>query len=227
MIRGLVGVCAWVFLLSPPAARQADQWTTDFASELTPSALDTTGRNPYFVLEPGYQLVLEGGATQLTITVTEETKLVDGVQTRVVVERETERGEPTEVSRNYFAINTRTNAVFYFGEEVDTYKNGKVSGHEGAWLAGTNGARAGLMMPGTPLVRGRYYEELAPKVAMDRAEIVGLAERLRVPAGEFACLRIDETTPLEPGVKESKYYARDIGLVQDGSLKLVRYGAAR
>src|SRR6187402_905220 len=102
MVRGLGYVCASIVLMSPVAARQADQWTTDFSAELVPSALATMGRNPYFVLEPGYQLVLEGGAVQLTITVTGETKVVDGVATRVVIERETERGEPVEVSRNYF-----------------------------------------------------------------------------------------------------------------------------
>jgi hypothetical protein len=30
--------------------------------------------------------------------------------------------------------------------------------------------------------------------------------------------------PLEPDEKEYKRYARGIGLIQDGSLKLVRYG---
>jgi hypothetical protein len=35
------------------------------------------------------------------------------------------------------------------------YKNGKVSGHEGAWLAGVNGARFGLMIPGKPSVGAR------------------------------------------------------------------------
>jgi hypothetical protein len=81
------------------------------------------------------------------------------------------------------------------------------------------------MMPGDVLLHARYYQEIAPKVAMDRAEIVSLTETVRTPAGLFTnCLKVDETTPLEPGVKESKYYARGIGLVQDGSLKLVTHG---
>src|SRR3984893_3086434 len=65
------------------------------------------------------------------------------------------RGQPDEVSRNYYAISKRTNSVSYFGEEVDMYKNGKVVSHEGAWLAGTGGARFGLMMPGLALLRAR------------------------------------------------------------------------
>jgi hypothetical protein len=40
-------------------------------------------------------------------------------------------------------------------------------------------------------------------------------------------VKIEETTPLEPGVREAKFYARGIGLVQDGDLKLVKYGRPR
>ncbi|MEJ7638178.1 MAG: PepSY-like domain-containing protein, partial [Singulisphaera sp.] len=56
-----------------------DEWTADFASEK--ADLVSTGRNPYFVLEPGYQLVFEGGKDRLTITVLDETKTIDGVET--------------------------------------------------------------------------------------------------------------------------------------------------
>jgi hypothetical protein len=202
---------------------EAGGWTSDFA--LTPNELSSTGRNPYFVLEPGYVLVLEGGQEQLTITVLPETKQIGDIETRVVEERETKNGQLVEVSRNFFAISKRTNSVFYFGEEVDMYQQGKVVSHEGAWLHGVKGAKFGLMMPGLPLVRGRYQQEIAPDVALDRAEVVSLAASLKTPAGEFRnCLKIEETTPLEPDAKEYKYYAPGIGLVQDGSLKLVKHG---
>jgi hypothetical protein len=38
------------------------------------------------------------------------------------------------------------------------------------------------------------------------------------------CLKIKETTPLEPASVASKLYAPEIGLVQDGPLRLVKYG---
>jgi len=200
-----------------------DGWTREFHVE--PGELASTGRNPYFILEPGYALVLEGGTTRLVITVLNETRRIDNVETRVVEERETEKDQPVEVSRNFFAISTRTNSVFYFGEEVDTYKDGKVSGHEGAWQSGTGGAHFGLMMPGLPLLKARYYQEIAPKVAMDRAEIMSVTDTLTTPAGKFTnVLRTTESTPLELMSKESKCYAAGIGLIQDGSLKLVKYG---
>jgi hypothetical protein len=210
--------------LSAQATRQVDRsWTTEFV--LDSGDLITTGRNPYFILEPGYVLTLEDKDTRLVITVLDDIRRVDNVDTRVVEERETSKGQPVEVSRNFFAISRRTNAVFYFGEDVDTYKNGKIAGHEGAWQAGANGARFGLAIPGLPLVAAKYYQEIAPGVAMDRAEILSMNEIVTTPAGEFKdVLKIAETTPLEPGVREYKYYARGIGLIQDGSLKLTKYG---
>jgi len=82
---------------------------------------------------------------------------------------------------------------------------------------GEKGAKFGLMMPGQVL-KARFYQEIAPKVAMDRAKIVCTSETVKTPTGEFKnCLKVEETTPLEPGVKEQKYYALGIGLIQDGA----------
>jgi hypothetical protein len=188
----------------------------------------STGSNDYFFLEPGYQLVLEGqdeGATvRLVLTVLDETKVVDGVETRVVEERETEDGELTEISRNYLAICEPANDIFYFGEEVDFYEGGVVASHEGAWLAGIDGARPGIIVPADPKVGFKYYQEIAPGVAEDRAEVIGLDEVVVTPAGTFDnVLKVEETTPLEPGVAEFKYHAPGIGLIQDEVLKLVNY----
>src|SRR6266704_4007033 len=156
------------------AAAQDAEWQEEFG--ISKCNLQTSGRNPYFILEPGYQLVLEGNDIKLQLTVLDETKTIDGVATRVVEEREWKKGELFEVARNYFAICEQTKDVFYFGEDVYFYEKGKVVKHDGSWLAGQNGAKAGLMMPGAPKLKMKYYQEVAPGVAMDRAEIVGLNE---------------------------------------------------
>jgi len=221
----LVALMGMTACASTTNEQEKEGWTEYFSLEK--DELSPTGRNPYFVLEPGYYLVLEGGKEQVTITVLDETKKVGNVETRVLEERETKDGKLVEVSRNYFAISKRTNSVFYFGEDVDIYKDEKVVSREGAWLAEVKGARFGLMMPGLVLLKARYYQEIAPEVAMDRAEIVSISSNVKTPAGEFkTCLKVEETTPLEPGTKGYKYYAPGIGLVQDGSLKLVKYGKA-
>ncbi len=201
-------------------------WQEEFG--ISKCNLLTTGRNPYFVLEPGFQLILEGGDTKLQITVLDETKTVDGVVTRVVEEREWKDGQLYEVARNYFAMCEKTKDVFYFGEDVDFYEKGKVVKHDGSWLAGIKGNRAGLMMPGTPKVGMKYYQEIAPGVAMDRAEIVSLDETCKTPAGTFSkCMKVKEGSAIEILATEYKYYAPGIGLVRDEDLRLTKYGSIK
>jgi len=203
------------------ACARSGDWTSVFLVEK--DELLSVGRNPYFILEPGYMLVLEGHGAQLIITVLNETKKVDGVETRVVEERETKGGKLVEVARNYFAISKRTNDVFYFGEDVDMYKDGKIANHDGSWLSGVNGSKFGLMMPGRVLLHSRYYQEVAPNIAMDRATIVSVTETVKTPAGEFKnCVKVEETSPLSRFTTEYKYYAPGIGMVSDGGMKLVK-----
>ncbi len=188
----------------------------------------TTGHNTYFILEPGWQLVLEGvedeDTARLVITVLNETKTVNGIETRVVEENESVSGKTVEISRNFFAFCKQTGSVFYFGEEVDMYYQGKITGHSGAWIAEGNN-KAGIIMPGEYLLGARYYQEIAPGVAMDRAEIISISETYKTPAGTFTnCLKTEETSGLNPKEKEYKRYAPGIGLIQDEYLLLVRYG---
>lgn len=212
---------------SPQPGAQADKDARAFTEqfEFAEGELVSAGTNPYFVLEPGFVAHFEGEDGTLVITVLAETKKIGAVETRVVEERETDEGELVEVSRNYFAISKRTNDVYYFGEDVDNYAGGKLKNHGGSWLAGQNGARAGLMMPGTPLIGARHYQEIALGQALDRAEILSLSETYETPAGKFEhVLKVEETTPLEPKEKEHKYYARGVGLLSDGDMKLVKFG---
>ncbi len=186
----------------------------------------TTGRSTYFVLEPGHQLTLEGDDkgtfVRLIITVLDETEMVDGVETRVVEERETEDGELAEVSRNFVALCAPTNAAFYFGEDVENYDGGVVADTDGSWRAGVNGARPGVLMPGLNLVGARYMQEMAPGVALDRAETLSVTDSLTTPAGTFAdVLKVKETNPLVRRSKEFKFHAPGIGLIKDGPLELV------
>jgi hypothetical protein len=192
-----------------------------------------TGRSPYFVLEPGFQLVLEGDGARLEVTVLDETRVVDGVTTRVVEEREWKDGQLYEVARNYFAMCEGTKDVFYFGEDVDFYENGKVVKHDGSWLAGKDGNKAGLIMAGAPKVGMKYFQEIAPGVAMDRAEIVSVSETCKTPAGTFPnCLKVKEYTShdfwssLMFWQAEYKMHAPGVGLVQDEDLVLTKTGVA-
>jgi hypothetical protein len=207
------------------AALKGDQAQSKFRDifKVDKAALVDKGSNTYMILEPGYKLTLADGQDTLTITVLDETKRVDGVQTRILEERETKGGKLEEVSRNYFAFDKATSDIYYFGEDVDMYDaSGKVKNHEGSWLSGANGARFGLIMPGKPRVGDRYQQEVAPGVALDRAEVVSLTETVKVPAETFKnCLKTRESSGLEKGV-ETKLYAPGVGLLKDGGFELAK-----
>jgi hypothetical protein len=225
MLAALVGC----FLLADAgsAAQAADctkgEFTQDFRTQ--DCTFTNVGRMPFFVLEPGYWLELEGnekdGFHQLTITVLADTEMVNGVTTRVVEERERVDGELEEVSRNFFSLCQETGSFFYFGESVDNYEDGVVVSHGGSWRAGMAGARPGIIMPGAFLLGSRYFQEMAPQVAQDRACNAAMGLNLALPAGSFTgCVEVLETSPLEPGSKSRKRYCPGIGLVQDDALKL-------
>ena len=201
----------------------AQGWQEEF--DIAKQKLASSGKSKYFVLEPGFQIVLASDDEKLTITVLDETKEINGIITRVVEEREEEDGELTEVSRNFFAINRESGDLFYFGETVDIYEDGKIAQHDGAWLAYKDGAKPGLIMAGNPQVGKMYYQEVAPEVAMDRAEIVSVSEKFNTPAGAFEnCLKTKESSKIKPDEMEYKLYAPGIGLIKEHTMKLIKYG---
>ena len=229
-----VTLCAASF-----AVAGADSYTADFPDERCD--FRPYGGNSYFSLRPGRQAyfsnqrcLARGNCDELEevwITVTDRTRRIElqddggtrNITTRVVQEFETADGELAEISYNFFATCLPDRDVYYFGERVNIYEDGQVVGHEGQWLAGRHGAEAGIIMPGPAFLLGsRYMQEIAPGVAMDRAEHVALDLDVYVPAGAFEdCVRVRETTPLEPGSASIKVYCPGVGLVRDGALELI------
>ena len=192
----LIGIA--LFHAGDQARAEERPWCNIFA--VSKAELSDVGKNRYFLLWPGYRMLLQHGQDTLTISVLDETKIVDGVKTRVIEERETNEGKLVEVSRNYFAISKLTGDVYFFGEDVDIYQNGKIASHEGSWLAGVNGAKFGLMMPGRPAVGDKYHQESAAGVAMDRAEIISCTEDCTTTEGAFEnCVHVRETSAGESG----------------------------
>lgn len=226
-------------LLPLAVAAQEEEFTDEFPVE--ECAFSAYGGNPFFSLKPGRRTYFNNAACvaagecedreDLVITVTPELKKVwidndrerRAVWTRVIVEHEQENNELKEISRNYFAMCVQSRDVYYFGEDVDIYEDGRVVSHEGAWLAGRHGAQPGIIMPDSAFILGqRYYQELAPGVALDRAEHVAADVELDLQAGNFDdCVEVTETTPLEPGSESTKFYCPGVGLVLDNDLEAI------
>ncbi|MFC4308842.1 hypothetical protein ACFPN2_07095 [Steroidobacter flavus] len=238
-MRGeLLAVATGCVALSALAADQDVKFTDDFPIE--DCNFIPRGGNTFFDLTPGRQLYLsnqqcvaEGKCDELTelwITVQSETRTVAmdvggakrNIVTRVVEEKETADGELVEISRNFFATCRPSNDVYYFGEEVDIYEGGKIVDHEGQWLAGRDKAAPGIIMPDSGFLIGtRYYQELAPDIALDRAEHVAVDLKIETPAGVFHdCIKVIETSPLEPGQESTKLYCPHVGQTSDDDLLL-------
>jgi hypothetical protein len=218
----IVGVipCLAVVAAAPTTGvhQTAAQWRATF--DVNKANLLPTGTNPYITIEPGRVLKLAHGRDTLTVTILSDTQQVDGVTTGVLEERETKNGKLVEVSRNFMATDKTTGDVYYFGEDVDNYKNGKIINHESTWRAGVAGAKFGLMIPAKPVVGQGFYQEIAPRVAMDRVEVISIDETVTTPAGVFDhCIHLRETTPLERDVSH-KYYAPGIGIIKDDDFEL-------
>ena len=238
--RGRLGtivlpVALAVFVL-PVEPIHAATFTTDFRVEECSWSAWGARQNPFFVMRPGRQLVLEGeeDGTEIRaeVTMLKQLETIEfttprgvpvRVHARVMEEREFEDGEIVEVSRNWIARCVETSDVFYFGEEVDIYEDGEIVDHHGEWRAGVDGAQPGILMPGRFLLGSRYYQEIAPGAAEDRAEHTRMGLAIDVPAGHFSdCVEVAETNPLssEPDEVDVKRYCPWIGLVQDEALEL-------
>lgn len=156
--------------------------------------------------------------TRLESEVLPNTITVAGVEVLVLEERAYEGGELVEVALDFFAQHS-DGTVWYFGERVDNYENGKFVDHEGTWLAGRSGNEPGIIMLANPAVGQEYDQEIAPGVAEDHAKVLSTTESISIQGvGNFTdCLKTEETTPLEPDVKDFKLYCPGVGLVRDES----------
>lgn len=230
-MKSTIGTIIFAAALFALPVRGEEPFTDSF--QIEDCEFEADGRNAYFSLIPGDRLVLSDGEAVVQITVLQQKRTVRfttpsgkelRVKTRVVEEREWEDEELVEVSRNYFAICDQTGDVFYFGEAVDDYEDGEIVGHDGAWLAGVGGAQPGILIPGRYLLGARYFQEIAPGIAMDRGENTAIGLTITAPAGTFHdCVEVIETSPLEPGHESLKRYCPGIGLVEDDGILLEEY----
>jgi hypothetical protein len=178
--------------------------------------------NPYLPLASLKQDILEGkeGSKELRIERTIKPDLrktfkvgKQTVEVLVMEDREFESSQLAEITLDYFA-QADNGAVYYLGEDVDEYKDGKVVGHSGAWLDGVQTKVPGVLLPGNPKLGDKFRSEDVPKITTEDNEVVSLSETLTVPAGTYQnCLKIKET--LSDGAIEYKYYARGVGCIRE------------
>jgi hypothetical protein len=167
-----------------------------------------------------YRGVKDGEPTRDVVHVTSRVRVVDGVRCIAVTDRLYASGRLAERTTDWYAQDRRGN-VWYFGEataELD--RAGHVTSTEGSWLAGRNGAKAGIYMTARPTVGQSRLQEYYKGHAEDHFAVVSLRARVSVPyTTSNRALLTKEWTPLEPGTLDHKYYVRGIGNVKEVTVK--------
>jgi len=208
--------------------KQPGHLSTVSAKDFDPSNFhhSTTVDNEWFPLQPGAYSVFEGSAIddgervsrRVLTTVTDLTKVVDGVNTMVVWERDYTEGEEVEAELAFFAQDDYGN-VWHMGEYPEEYDNGEFDKAPG-WLAGLKGASPGIAMRAEPKTgTPSYAQGYAPPPInwVDRGRVYKVGQKTCVPVDCYDdVLVIEEYERNKPGAYQLKYYARGVGDVRVG-----------
>ena len=200
-------------------------------AQVSPNDFSATVDNPYYPLKPGttyrYRGVKDGKPTIDVYAVSHETKSIEGAPCVAVKDNLYEAGKLEEQTTDWYTQDSKGN-VWYFGEatrELNT--QGKTTSTEGSWRAGVNGAQPGIFMPANPQPGQSYRQEYHKGHAEDQFKVLDLSSAVTVPAASYrTALLTEETTPLEPGVVDHKYYVRGVGNVKEVTAKGPRELAA-
>ena len=125
----------------------------------------------------------DGDPTRDIFVVTNDTKEVAGITTRVVHDDGYVKSDHEETTNDWFAQDDSGN-VWYMGEFTTDLSN--KGSHEGSWEAGVKGAKAGIVMQVEPKVGDTYNQEFAKGIAEDKGTILGTNEKLCVLYGCFS-----------------------------------------
>lgn len=193
----------------------------DVAAFPAPTKID----NRWFPLVPGTQFVLDGYANrdgaplghQIVSTVTDLTKVINGVPTVVVWEVDHKQSTVAE-SRLAFFAQDRDGNVWSFGQYPEQYTNGKFTGAPRTWFAGLSGANAGLLVRGEPRPGSEeFLQATAPGAGLlTCAKDVRIDERTCVASACYDGVAVvDERSGANPASWiQRKYYAAGVGGVR-------------
>lgn len=217
-------------ILVPAASAENGVSLLDVPTEtFDPDAFDRSSAevtNEWLPLKPGTRLVYEGSTMEddeeiphtEIFTVTDLTKVIDGVRAVVVSDIDYRADVMIESEIVFFAQDKQGN-VWHLGQYRETYDEEEFVGGR-AWLSGLEGAKAGIMMkakpePGTP----SYSQGYAPPPYnwVDRAEVDEIGQKTCVPLRCYEdVLVIAESEPHKPDAEQLKLYAKGTGFVRVG-----------
>jgi hypothetical protein len=206
--------------VEPPCARVAPYSPQRFTDP-------TTVSNAWHPLVPGTQWVMEGtadrgggsgSAHRVVFTVTDLTKVIDGVRAVVVWDVDENEGQIVESELAFFAQDREGN-VWKLGEYPEEYEDGRFVTASSTWITGLQNAEPGVQMPGRPedWTTSSYLQGWAPASDfLDCAKTYRTGREVCVPAGCYKDVLVArERSPLDEGnAKQGKYYAPGVGNVK-------------
>ncbi|UKA52670.1 hypothetical protein LFT45_12940 [Arthrobacter sp. FW305-BF8] len=181
--------------------------------------------NKWFPLKPGMQYTTTGdvksaeGDIKRTVvhSITGLTKVIDGVKTQVMWDRDYADGELVE-SELAFLAQTNSGDVWLFGEYPEEYEGGKFTGAPATFIHSLDGAQAGIAMQTDPRTNTPSYVQAhaASVDFLDCGQVFKQNEHVCVATGCYDdVLVIDERNPLEPAAgHQRKFYSAGTGLVK-------------
>ena len=163
--------------------------------ELDPTKFDrpTTIDHEWWPLEPGIRMTYEGFTVdegkkirhRITETVTNLTKVINGVRTVVNLEMDYRDGQLLEKEIAFHAQDNDGN-VWHLGQLRETYEDGKHLVGGQSWLVGhPKEAKAGIRMLAKPGLGTPAYSQgfaPAPFYWTDRARVTQMGKKTKVPA---------------------------------------------
>jgi len=203
-----------------PAGPDYQATEKDFAVEhFSANSINVTNR--FLPVAPGTTFTLSGtvgsSAHEVVFTVTDLTKVVNGVRTQVLWDRDFDEGDLLEEELAFWAQDDFGN-VWLFGEYPEEHEDGPVSAPS-TWLAGVQEAKAGILMRANPRPNTSQYKQgEAPAVEfLDVAQVFAANQHTCVPTGCYdGVLVVDEHDPNQQPQDghQFKYHAPDVGIIQ-------------
>jgi len=189
--------------------------TDEYRPVINPADFSTTITNSYFTLPVGKKMMYEeqtaDGLEKIEIEIEPGTRNIMGVETLIYRDKVYLEGVLVEDTMDYLAQDKEGN-VWYFGEDVNNYENGRLQDHAGSWIAGTNGAQPGIWIKAAHVVGDSYRQEYYKGEAEDMRDVVAVDQTVSTKYATYTdCVKMYDWTPLDPNSREHKYYCPGVG----------------
>jgi len=218
LCSGTLGACGDAGRPAPDrAATQAKESRFDPSHFGSPSS----AANRWLPLEPGTQWVRDGATNlghrrvphRVITTVTDVSRVVDGVRTVAVMDQDVDAGQISQESLDFLAEDKQGN-VWDMGSYTEAYEGGRFVSVQDAWLSGVKGGRGGILVQGAPRAGSQPYSIAKPPGDdPDVAQVVGTGQSRCVPFKCFTGVLVVREGKASAPDNEFKYYAPGVGQI--------------